>query len=83
MASEILHTATEKVKESMSGQNSKKIAALQADTKDVHDKAWRITSDFGTKQASTDDWLTVVNNDHTGPLLLEDQFAREKACAYR
>jgi len=78
MASEILHSATEKIKGTVSGQNSKKIALLQADTKDVHDKNWRITSDFGTKQANTDHWLTVVNDDHTGPMLLEDQFAREK-----
>lgn len=38
----------------------------------------RITSDFGTKQSNTDDWLRVANGDKTGPMLLEDAFAREK-----
>ncbi|KAM3524036.1 hypothetical protein NHJ13051_004749 [Beauveria bassiana] len=38
----------------------------------------RITSDFGTKQSNTDDWLRVANGDKTGPSLLEDVFAREK-----
>ncbi|KAJ6784127.1 hypothetical protein PWT90_07277 [Aphanocladium album] len=38
----------------------------------------RITSDFGTKQSNTDDWLRVANGDKTGPMLLEDAFGREK-----
>ncbi|KAK7420385.1 catalase 1 [Neonectria punicea] len=38
----------------------------------------RITSDFGTKQSNTDDWLRVNSPDKTGPMLLEDGFAREK-----
>ncbi|KAL6884856.1 catalase [Trichoderma longibrachiatum] len=38
----------------------------------------RITSDFGTKQNSTDDWLRVARDDQIGPSLLEDPFAREK-----
>ncbi|KAM3458608.1 hypothetical protein MY3296_000366 [Beauveria thailandica] len=38
----------------------------------------RITSDFGTKQSNTDDWLRVANGDKTGPSLLEDVFGREK-----
>ncbi|KAF7556881.1 hypothetical protein G7Z17_g1163 [Cylindrodendrum hubeiense] len=38
----------------------------------------RITTDFGTKQNSTDDWLRVNNGDQIGPGLLEDGFAREK-----
>jgi catalase len=41
-------------------------------------KESRITSDFGTKQSNTDDWLRVANGDKTGPSLLEDVFAREK-----
>lgn len=56
------------------------IAALAADTKDVHDKSWRITSDAGTKQTNTDDWLKAGTADKQGPQLLEDQFAREKVC---
>ena len=38
----------------------------------------RITSDYGVKQNNTDDWLKVVNGNHTGPHLVEDAFAREK-----
>ncbi|KHN98658.1 catalase [Metarhizium album ARSEF 1941] len=38
----------------------------------------RITADFGTKQSNTDDWLRVCSDKTTGPMLLEDAFAREK-----
>lgn len=38
----------------------------------------RITSDFGTKQTNTDDWLRVNSKDQIGPMLLEDPFGREK-----
>lgn len=39
----------------------------------------RITADFGTKQSNTDDWLKISNEKTTtGPMLLEDAFAREK-----
>ncbi|KAI7237211.1 Catalase-1 [Hortaea werneckii] len=46
--------------------------------KDVHDPKNRITTEFGVTQNNTDDWLKVANNDKTGPMLLEDQGAREK-----
>jgi len=78
MAQELLASARQTMKDTISGQNSKKTNDLQQVTKDVHDKSWRITSDSGTKQSNTDDWLSVVNEDHTGPMLLEDNFAREK-----
>lgn len=38
----------------------------------------RITSDFGTKQTNTDDWLRINSRDQIGPMLLEDPFGREK-----
>src|ERR1051326_5260133 len=63
--------------DTMDGTNAK-IRDLQADTKDYHDKNNRITTDYGVKQTNTDDWLKVANDDHTGPMLLEDPFAREK-----
>jgi catalase len=59
-------------------EHGAKVAQLAAVTKDVHDPNWRITSDFGVKQANTDDWLKVVSEDKTGPMLLEDSFGREK-----
>ncbi|KAJ4292441.1 catalase 1 [Kalmusia sp. IMI 367209] len=77
MASSILSQATENV-QAMTGAKSQKIADLSAATKDVHNKDWRITSDYGVKQTNTDDWLKVVNEDKTGPMLLEDTFGREK-----
>jgi len=80
MASQILSNvgnAAEKAK-NVTGAESKKIAQLAADTKDVHDPSYRITSDFGVKQTNTDDWLKVATEDKQGPMLLEDHFAREK-----
>ena len=59
------------------------IVGLSNVTKDVHNKNARITSDFGVKQSNTDDWLKIVNEDKTGPMLLEDLFVREKVCGKR
>lgn len=77
MASQILGNVAEKAKD-LTGAKSTKVAQLAADTKDVHDKSYRITSDFGVKQTNTDDWLKAASEDKTGPMLLEDHFAREK-----
>lgn len=77
MASQILGNVAEKAK-AMTGAKSQKIVDLAADTKDVNDDSWRITSDAGVKQTNTDDWLTVSTEDRAGPQLLEDHFAREK-----
>jgi hypothetical protein len=65
----------------MTGEKSQKIADLAANTKDVHDPSYRITSDYGVKQTNTDDWLAVVSDDQQGPQLLEDSFGREKVCS--
>ncbi|KAF2259576.1 catalase-domain-containing protein [Lojkania enalia] len=62
----------------MNSERTTKVADLQKDMKDVHNKEACITSDFGVKQTNTDDWLKVANDDKTGPMLLEDPFAREK-----
>ena len=56
----------------------KKVADLQRDTVDYHAPGNVITTDFGVKQANTDDWLKVATEDHTGPQLLEDHMGREK-----
>jgi len=78
MASSILANVSEKAKGAIDSQSTKKITDLARDTKDVHDKSWKITSDYGVKQSNTDDWLRVVSEDKTGPSLLEDPFGREK-----
>ncbi|CAG9955534.1 unnamed protein product [Clonostachys rosea f. rosea IK726] len=57
--------------------NDAKGSQLNADVVRPSTKT-RITTDFGTKQSNTDDWLRVNNDSQTGPMLLEDGFAREK-----
>ena len=59
------------------GSSDAKIADLQSDIRTPSEKD-RITSDYGVRQSNTDDWLKVVSEDHTGPMLLEDPFGREK-----
>ncbi|KAF2112132.1 catalase-like domain-containing protein [Lophiotrema nucula] len=78
MASSILANVSEKAKEAMTTEKSAKVADLSRDTRDIHSGTHHITSDYGVKQINTDDWLTIANDDKTGPLLLEDPFAREK-----
>ncbi|KAF2196674.1 catalase-domain-containing protein [Delitschia confertaspora ATCC 74209] len=80
MASQILAAGLQKVAvdATHSPEKSKKIAQLCPHIKDSMDKKARITSDYGVKETETDHWLKVVNEDKTGPALLEDPFAREK-----
>lgn len=37
-----------------------------------------LTTDYGVKQGTADEWLRVANDQQTGPMLLEDPFARER-----
>ena len=67
----------------MAGEKGAKVVQLSSVTKDVHDENARITSDFGVKQSNTDDRLKVVDEDKTGPILLEDSFTRERVCGKR
>ena len=62
----------------MTGSADLKAKDLEHNLKDSHDEKSRLTSDTGVKQSNTDDWLRLVNDDQTGPMLLEDTFAREK-----
>lgn len=78
MASTILSNITDRTKEAMSSECSKKVEQLTSVTKDVHDKSSSITTDYGVKQSNTDDWLKVGTEEKNGPSLLEDAFAREK-----
>jgi catalase len=64
------------------GSKGDKLADMARDVSEPTDKD-RLTSDFGVRQSNTDDWLRVANNDHTGPSLLEDPFAREKVSKQR
>jgi catalase len=75
----IMKNTIERAQQAIGGPTQDaKAAQLSAVTKDVHNGDWRITSDFGTKQTNTDDWLKVATEDKTGPQLLEDGFGREK-----
>ncbi|KAL7791548.1 catalase-like domain-containing protein [Trichoderma ceciliae] len=65
------------VKQAIMGQRGAKTDQLAAHTVEPS-KSSRITSDFGTKQTSTDDWLRINSQDRIGPMLLEDHFGREK-----
>lgn len=74
-----ISTGLEKLQQTLGGSvEGEKLADLSRDTKDYHDPKNRLTTDYGVKQANTDDWLKIVNEDHTGPMLMEDHAAREK-----
>jgi catalase len=60
------------------GDNNSKVDDLKRDTVDVNDKENVITMDTGVKVSDTDDWLKLSTEHRTGPMLLEDQIAREK-----
>ncbi|KAL6833606.1 catalase-like domain-containing protein [Trichoderma sp. SZMC 28015] len=65
------------VKQAVMGHKAAKTDQLAAHTVEPT-KDSRITSDFGTKQTNTDDWLRINSKDQIGPMLLEDPFGREK-----
>lgn len=60
----------------MASQDSK-VKDLAQDMSEP-DKNDRLTTDYGVKQTTADDWLKVVSEDKTGPMLLEDPFGRER-----
>lgn len=70
------------VRHAVMGNKGDKQAQLAADTVQPSEST-RITSDWGTKQSDTDDWLKVTSGDQQGPMLLEDGFGREKVCFLR
>lgn len=73
------HLVPDSIKTAIMGTESAKIAQMEANTQDVTQND-RITSDWGTRQSNTDDWLRVNRDDQIGPSLLEDGFGREKVC---
>ncbi|KAL7626476.1 catalase 1 [Parahypoxylon ruwenzoriense] len=77
MSSDIISDTAQKVKSMVGGEKGRKAADLETVTQTVSPKD-RITSDFGVKMGNVDEWLRTVNQDKTGPMLLEDSFSREK-----
>lgn len=71
--SDTIHAA----KQVVMGSNGDKFADLAQNTIEPT-KNTKLTSDWGVKQNNTDHWLSVTNDKHTGPALLEDTFGREK-----
>ncbi|KAI0141903.1 catalase [Xylariaceae sp. FL1272] len=63
----------------INGEKGRKIAQLEAHTTEVRPEQ-RLTTDFGVKhpEPAPDNWLRVNRDDQTGPMLLEDNFARER-----
>ncbi|KAI0097646.1 catalase [Nemania sp. FL0031] len=72
-----LMSAVDKVKNMVSGEKGRKIAQLDEFSRTAS-KDDRITTDSGVKQSTADEWLRVNRDDKTGPMLLEDSYAREK-----
>lgn len=70
-----LHKAQEAVQKATSKE--RKVVDLERDTANIHTKQ-PLTTDHGVRVENTDQWLRVVDDQHTGPSLLEDQIAREK-----
>ena len=66
------------VKQAMGVSSTRKLDDMAKETVNYHDEKNKLTSDFGVKLSNTDDWLKVVSEDKTGPMLLEDSFGREK-----
>jgi catalase len=67
------------IKHAVMGHGNDKIDQLKANIVEPSEST-RITSDYGVKQNSTDNWLRVNSDDQTGASLLEDAFGREKVC---
>ncbi|KAK3985853.1 CATA large catalase encoded by the catA protein [Cladorrhinum sp. PSN332] len=74
----IIPAAMEKVTHAVMGpRGGDKVSDLKNETKEASSSD-RMTTDYGVKQTNADNWLSVVNQDKTGPLLLEDPFGRER-----
>lgn len=57
--------------------SNKKTADMQPEMREPNTKE-SLTSDFGVKSGNHDNWLSASTEDRQGPLLLEDNFSREK-----
>lgn len=69
----------QKAGEAISGamSSNKKLADMKSDIR-VPTSSHHLTSDFGVKSSSHDNWLSASTGDRQGPALLEDNFGREK-----
>lgn len=77
MASQLLNDSLKKAQDIIMASQDGKVKDLAQDMREP-DKNSRLTTDYGVKQTTADDWLKVVDGDKTGPMLLEDPFGRER-----
>lgn len=78
-----LNQKMQAVKQTVMGSHGDKIADLNKETfEPTTSSHW--TSDYGVKGPTegVDHWLSVSNDKHTGPSLLEDTFGREKVSCH-
>jgi len=74
----VMSDTMEKARQAVLGpRENDKLHDLAKVTKDISPDH-RLTTDYGVKQTTHDDWLKVASSDKTGPLLLEDPLGREK-----
>ena len=73
----ILPAAVHRAKAAMT-PGGDKIADMARNTIEPSDQD-TYTTDWGVREPDNNDWLKVASGDKTGPMLLEDVFAREKA----
>lgn len=73
----IVTDSVKNIKKAVMGSQDVKQAQLAQSTIEPT-KDSRLTTDFGTKQTSADDWLRVNSENQIGPGLLEDNFGRER-----
>ena len=57
--------------------SNKKTANMKPNMRELSAKD-PLTSDAGVREPTHDNWLSASTGDRQGPLLLEDNFAREK-----
>jgi catalase len=76
------HQIAEKLKSAVSSDAMDvKQKQLAETTKDYHHPDNRVTTDYGVKYDTVDDWLKVASDDRTGPMTLEDPLGRERVCS--
>ncbi|KAB8298939.1 hypothetical protein EYC80_001091 [Monilinia laxa] len=75
----VIGTTVQKAGEAVSSamSSNKKTADMQPEIREPNTKE-SLTSDFGVKSSNHDNWLSASDGDRQGPLLLEDNFGREK-----
>jgi catalase len=79
----VLGGTMQKAGEAISGamSSNKKLTEMKNDVR-VIGPDHHLTSDFGVKSNTHDNWLSASTADRQGPQLLEDNFGREKVNIY-